>query len=335
MNSKNAKPLLTERKRSRTELSVISSNDQPSKKIRMMETIPDLNDNGWVSQTCHGMDQQDGEDLLTELQAAHVLASSLNYMGKIFPAASSSSVQHPTPPRESRPPNGSGSFKENPSTSTTSSLQLSALRSMRIGRRTLERHLLLSAQAKRRGRSGVQPTGQRHGDGPQRQSFSLSPIEGKSWNNIKHTSRSNLMPDNSTLIKESSPTTLPSGISLGEDKRLYSPSVTNSPTYIQPSSCPTESSSPPPTLRPPIPHPRLVEPSLLRDQKGLPKCAINTTLTQGVPTTLVSTGTSAKSVEEITSKTNTTHRSNEEGLQPKYHRYNLWGADNQKPMTTA
>ena len=301
----------------------------------MMEIVPDLNDNGWVSQICCGMDQQDGGDLSTELRAARVLASSSSCMEKIFPGASSSSKQHPTPPREFRPPNGSRSFKENPSTLTTSSLQLSTLRSMKIGRHALERHLLLSAQAKRKGRSGVQPTGQRHGDGPQRQSSSLSPIEGKSWSSIKHTSRSSLTPDNFTLIKESSPTTLPSGISLGEDKCPYSPSATNSPTYIQPLSCPMELSSPPLTLRPPTPRPRLVEPSSLRDQRGLPRRAINTTLTRGVPTTLVSTGTSAKSVEEITPKANMTHRSNEEGLQPKYRRYNLWGADNQKPMTTA
>jgi hypothetical protein len=269
------------------------------------------------------------------LRAACVLASSSNYVGKIFPGASSSSIQHPTPPREFRPPNGSRSFEENPSTSTTSSLQLSTLRSMRIRRRALERHLLLLAQAKHRGRSGAQLTGQRHGDGPQRQLSSLSPIEEKSWNSIKHTSRSSLTPDNSTLIKESSHTTLPSEISLGEDKCLCSPSMTDSPTYIQSSSCLTELSSPPPTLHPPIPRPRHVEPSSLRDQKGLPKRAINTTLTRGVPTTLVSTGTSAKSAEEITPKVNTTHRSNEEGLQPKYRRYNLWGANNQKPMTTA
>ncbi len=160
----------------------------------------------------------------------------------------------------------------------------------------------------------MQPTGQRLGDRPQRQSSLLSLIEGKSWNNTRHTSRLNLMPDNHTRTKESSPTTLLSEISLAEDKRLYSPTVINSLTYIQPSSYLTESNSPPP-----MPHSRHIEPSLLRRQKAQPKLATNTTLTRAVSTTLVSTGTSAKNVEEnIHKMTVTTHKRDDEGLQPKY-----------------
>ncbi len=232
MTSESTKPLLLEKKRSQTELSVISSSDQPSKKMRRTETTPDLKDNGWVNQICCGMDQQDGVDLLTKLRAAHALANSSSFMGKIFPGVNSLSEQPNTPPKEYRPPNGSGSFEENPSTLITSSLQLSALRLMRIRRRSLERHLLLSTRVKRRGKSGVQPTGQRLGDGPQRQSSLLFLIEGKSWSNTRCTSRLNLTPDNHTRTKESSPMTLPSEISLAEDKCSYSPTMINSPTYI-------------------------------------------------------------------------------------------------------
>ena len=281
MSSESTKPLLLGKKRSQTGLSVISSSDQPSKKMRRTETIPDLKDNGWVNQICHGMDRQNKVDLSTKLQAAHALANSSSYMGKIFPGVNSSSERPTTPPKEYRPPNGSGSFEENPSTSITSS--------------------------------------------------SLSLIDGKSWNNTRHTSRLNLTPDNHTPTKESLPTTLPSEILLAEDKRLYSPNVINSPTYIQPSSYLTELNSPPPT-----PHPCHVEPSLLRRQKDQLKLATNTTLTRAVPTTLASTGTSAKNAEENIHKTTvTTHKRDDEGLQPNYRQYNLWGTDNQKPMTTA
>ena len=57
--------------------------------------------------------------------------------------------------------------------------------------------------------------------------------------------------------------------------------------------------------------------------------------TRAETTTCVNTNTSVRNVVEITPRTNTTHRSSEEGLQAKYWRYNLLGADNQKPMTTA
>ena len=325
MSSESGEPPLVERKWLRTDSSVISSSDRPSKKLRTTKTIPDLKGNDWVNQICHGTDQQDGMNLLTESQVAHAPANSSSYMGKIYPEVNSLSERPHTLLKEYRPPNGSGSFGGNPSTSITSSLQLSALRSMKIGRRALEKHLLLSTRARQRGKLGMQPTGQRHGDGPQRQSSSLSLTEEKSWIDTRHTSRSSLTPDNHTRIRESLPTTLPSGISLEGDRHHYSPNATNSPTYIQPSSYLTESNSPPPT-----PPPRHVEASLLRHQKES-RPATNTTPTQAAHTARVSTNTFARNVEEITLKMNTTHQSKDEGLQPKYRRYNLWGADNQSP----
>jgi len=77
------------------------------------------------------------------------------------------------------------------------------------------------------------------------------------------------------------------------------------------------------------------QPLVLKHQEA-PRHATNSTLTPAVPTVLANTNTSAKGVEVNTPKMNATiHRENEDGLQPKYCRYNLWGADNQKTMTTA
>ncbi len=64
------------------------------------------------------------------------------------------------------------------------------------------------------------------------------------------------------------------------------------------------------------------------------KLVTSSTPTRAATTTCVNTNTSVRNVEEITPRTNTTHRSSDEGLQPKYWQYNLWRADNQKPMTT-
>jgi len=77
--------------------------------------------------------------------------------------------------------------------------------------------------------------------------------------------------------------------------------------------------------------PDRVEPHLI------PKSVTSSTHIRDVPTALVDIDTRAKTVEgkgtEIA--TATRHRENETGLQPKYLRYNLWGADHQKLMTTA
>ena len=115
---------------------------------------------------------------------------------------------------------------------------------------------------------------------------------------------------------------------LGEDKQHCSPTRTSSPIYIQPLSYQMELSS--------HPHPPTSEDRHLQKRQKAQKSVTSSTLTQDVLTTLVDTDTCARSVEENTHRTSVTiHTRSEEGLQPKYRRYNLWGADHQKTMTTA
>jgi hypothetical protein len=225
--------------------------------------------------------------------AARALATSSNYMAKTSLGVNSLSAQPPIPPKVYRPPNGSGYSGENRLTSTISSLQSSALRSMKIGRRALERHILHSVRAKQSERSKAQLIGPQPGDTPQRPSSSLSLIDGKSSTNIRNTYRSNLTLDNPTPTKESSPTTSPSEISLVKDKLLYSPTEKSSLTYTQQSSYQTELNS-----HPPIPPAPRVEP-LPFDRQNQSKPATNTILTRAALTARISTNTSAKNVEEI------------------------------------
>jgi len=321
--------LPSKRKTSQTELSAISPNDQLFKRVRKTEIVPDPNGNVWDSQTCHGMGRQEEADSLIIPSVAHAHATSSNYMARTSRRANSLYAQPPIPPKVYRPPNGSGYSGESRLTSTISSLQSSALRSMKIGRRTLEKHILLSVQAKQREKSETQLIGPQPGDVPQRPSSSLSLIDGKNWTNTRNTHRSSSTHSNPTPTKESSPMTLLSETLWEEDKLHCLPTEKSSPTYIQPSTSQTELNSRLPI--PPTPH---VEPFLSERQKES-RPATNTTPTRAALTARVSTNTSARNAEGIIPKTSMTHRSNEEGLQPKYRRYNLWGADNQKPMTTA
>jgi hypothetical protein len=57
MNSETKNYLPSKRKLSQTRLSAILPNDRLFKKVRTTETIPDQSNNGWDSQTCHGMGQ--------------------------------------------------------------------------------------------------------------------------------------------------------------------------------------------------------------------------------------------------------------------------------------
>ena len=230
----------SKRKQSQTELFEALLNGQPSKRIQRMKTMSDLNDNNWDSQTCLGTDQQEEGHSSLEQSVATGLVSSSSSMEKTFQGANFLSEPHLIHLKVSRSPNGSRYSKENLSTSTISFLQSSALRSMRIGRHALERHISLSTRATRRERSKVRLTGQQHGNEPQKQLLSLSLTDGESWMNTKGTSKPNLMPSSQVPINESLPMTLQSGITSEEGRCLYSPTTKDFPTYIPPSSYQTE-----------------------------------------------------------------------------------------------
>ena len=291
-------------------------------------TTPDPNDNAYHNQICPGTDHRVEENLPTELLVATEPVNFSSYTGKILPVASFLSELPATPPKEYRPPNGSGFLGEKHLTSTISSLQSSALRSMKTGRLALERHISLLAQARPKEGLEMPRTGQQHGVELRRPSSSLSPTAEKNWTFTKDTYRSSSTQNNHTPIRESYHTTSQSEIMLEEDKQLCSPTPKNSPTYFPPLSYQTVSNSLP--RHPTSEKQHLAE--LLNPQKSV----TSSTLTQGVPIALAVTGTRARSVGGITRKTIATVQvGNEEGLQPKYRRYNLWGADHQKTVTIA
>ena len=293
--------------------------DQQRKETLTTDAFQNLSDNDWHSQICLGIDQREQKNLSTNLSVATEPVSSLKCTEKTLHEASFSSALPTTLQKESRPPNGSGFFEGSHSTSTISSLQSSTLKSMRTGRLALERHISLLARAKPRERSETLQTGQQHGVEHPKPSLSLSPIAGKSSTSTKDTFKSNLTQNSHTLTQGSYPTTLQSEIMLGEDKQHCSPTRTSSPTYIiyiQPLSYQMESSS--------HPHLPTYEDRHLQKRQKAQKSVTNSTLTQDVLTTLVNTDTCAKSVGETTHRTSATiHTRSEEGLQPKYRRYNL------------
>ena len=141
MNQEIRSYLPSKRKQSPTGLSVISPNDQSPRKMQRTG-MPDLSDRDWGNQTCHGLVQQEEMDSPIMSSVAHAHVSSSNYMAKTSPGPNSLSAPPSILPKVFRPPNGSGYSGEKLSTSTISSLQSSALRSMKIGRHALEKHIL-------------------------------------------------------------------------------------------------------------------------------------------------------------------------------------------------
>ncbi len=234
-------PQSSRRRMSLNDSSKVLLNDQlqqttPKKKLSLH-----LNDNVSDSQTCRGMDYEEPEHLSTTIKAVPERATYSSSTERTCQEASSSYGPHPVPPKEFRPPNGSGSFVANPSISTISCLQLSTLQSMRIARRALEKHNSHLLRAKQNGKSEVRVTGWPLGNELHKPSFSPSRTEKTSLTSTPVTSKLNLM--------------------------LNIPLPTN----------------------------------------------VSSSMTLQLETT----------------------KENDVGLQPKYLRYNLWGADHQKLMTTA
>jgi len=172
--------------------------DQHFQETLTTNTVPDPNDNAWYSQICPGTDGRMEEELSIKSLVAPEPVNFSNYMEKTLPEASFLSGLHATPPKEYRPPNGSGFFREKHLTSTISSLQSSALRSMKTGRLALEKHISRLAQVKPKEELGMPWIGQRHGVELRRLSSSLSPTVEKNWTFTKGTYRSNLMQNNLT-----------------------------------------------------------------------------------------------------------------------------------------
>jgi len=289
---------------------------------------PDLASvNNCHSQICPGMEfEEAGRTLITQ-RAAPKPVNSSNSMEKTSQGANSSYGLLLVPPKESQRPNGNEFSGERFSISTISCLQLSALQSMRTARLALERHNSLLPQVKLSERSDLRVIGRRPGNERRRQSSSHSHIAGMNSKNTLPISRPSSMQNTQLPTNASYSTTLRSETTLGEDKPLYSPSATVSPIYMHPLSSQTELNSSP------------LQPHVARDLGDpllTPKSVTNTTHHLGVHTALADTNTCAEIVgETIRAAAVTRHKENESGLQPKYLRYNLWGADHQKLMTTA
>jgi len=265
------------------------SKDQPHSEILTTNMSLDQKDNDWHSQTCLGMEHNKEGDLSPSSSVVAELASSLNCMERTLHEASFSSEPPDTPPKEFRHPNGSGSFKESHSTSTISSLQLSALKLMKTGRLALEKHISHLAQARPRGKLRTQQTGRLHGDMCQKPLLSHSLTVGKNLTFINDTFKSSSTQNNPTSTNESFPMTLQSETMWEVDRQHYSPINTTSPTCIPPLSCQTASNTPL--------HQLLSEKQCLPERPSPQKYATSSTLTQVAPTTPVGTGMCAKNAE--------------------------------------
>ncbi len=321
-------PQQSKRKRSLRDSSAILTNDERQQMSPTRSKSPDLvNVSDLRSQICRGLEFEEPEHTSIIRKVAPKPVSSLSSTEKTFREASSSCELLPALLRESKHPNGSVSSGENLSISTISCLQLSALQSMRTARRALERHNSLLLRMKPNERSDRVVTGRRLGDERRRPSSSLFRTAGTNSKNTLPTSKPSSMRNIQRPTNASYSTTLQLGTSLEADKPLYSPNVTVSPTFMHPLSSQMESNS-----SPRRPH---VAPDL-EDPHPTPKYVTNTTHLLVAPTPLAATNTPAETVGETIQEVAATRcKGNESGLQPKYLRYNLWGADHQKLMTTA
>ena len=281
------------------------------------------------SPTCPGMALSLGEEQSTTPTVMPERASSLSCTGRTSPAQSSSCGQHKMPPKESLRPNGNGFLKESRLISTLSCLQLSALRSMKIGRRALEEHNSLLVRQNQKERCAHTETGFRLGDAPPEPSPSPSLTETTSSRTTSFISKPNLTRNKSAPTKGSSSTILLSGTTSAEDKQPYSPSAIASPTSIRPSSSLMGLNSELTRL-----HDAEEGVLLLHGDK---KPVTSSILSLDVPIPPASTATVAGSVERKDTDSTPALKSvcSEEDVQPKYLRYNLWGADQTLPFTLA
>jgi hypothetical protein len=301
--------------------------EQP--RMTWMTTSPPIqSDNDTPKQTCLGMDCDLGENLSISSSAMHEPANSSSIMEKTYRGQSSLSERLKTLQKGSSRPSGSVSSKASPLTSTISSLQSAALRSMKIGRRALERHTSLSARARQRGKSGLTEIGSQHGKRPLEPLPLPSHTVLTSSTTISSTSSPNLIRSKSEPTNGSSCTTSQSETTSGVGSQYSSSSVNGSPTSTRLSSSLTGSNSPPTWAE------KELQP---RQQTGDPKYATSSIHHPDAHTTPANTVTPAKDAAKKGTAVQTAQarESSEQGLQPKYLRYNLWGADQSSPQTIA
>jgi len=276
--------------------------------------------------TCPGLESFEEERQSTETLAVSGPVNSLNSTERTCHAASFSCEPLLSHQKGSPSHNGSGSSAVSPLISTISYLQLSALRSMRSGRLALEQRNLPSTQLRRSARSKARMTGLPHGAGHLKLSTSLSPTVAKNSTRTIDTYNPSLMSNSQDLTTGSLHTTSQSATMSVEGSQPYSPTERNFHTCT-----PLLSSRMELNLQD---HPEKLPRRLPRRTL---KHATNTTQFQGALTLPVDIATHAKAAEKTVTRSQPVrqNRASEVGLEPKYLRYNLWGADHQSPTTIA
>jgi hypothetical protein len=289
-------------------------------------------DRSYLNPTCPGMSKTNNHyrRLYTPVATKPV--------GYYEPTITTSPKQNFTPKShqtllpESLPPSGNGSSKVMPSTSTKSMHHSTMLSLMKRERVAWETRRSFLRSLKQRNEFGRLQSGLRRGDVPQGRSRSPSLIEETSCLNMEITSRANSPPNLQLLTTESSSTTRPSGMRLGEANIASSQNLTNSADSTRQSLCQMASS-----LKT-APEGKVKNPQeRTRTPPNLKSVTNSTTALVKTPTPTASTSTCAKTAKRQDMVRKTVRQGPIEifGLQPKYLRHNLWSESSPMSPTTA